>query len=118
MNKYSDLTQEEKELVSNGCGAKKLIRPPKIKEFEASCGHHDYLYYKGGGLGNKVRADVLFLAHLLKDCAKLKNVFIMLVYIHIALLYFSLVLLFGHWPMFKYGKIKTNLEILAKARGN
>ena len=114
MNKYSDLTGIQKKLVSNGCGAKKFIKPPEIKEFISSCDQHDYYYIRGGSLRDKVKADVLFFGYLMIDVAKIKNPFKMLTYAFIVRFYFLMVSIFGHFA-FNYTKQPlTNKEILTK----
>ena len=47
MLKYRDLTEEQKKFVCNGCGGKSgWINPPEFL-FNASCNHHDFLYWRG-----------------------------------------------------------------------
>lgn len=114
MVKYSDFTKEQISLISNGCGARKFIKPPEIKEFVASCNQHDLYYMRGGNFRDKVIADVQFLAYLLLDIIKVKSVFKMLRYTFYAGIYFIAVILFGHFS-FAYGKQKTKKQIMDKA---
>lgn len=57
MFKYKDLTQDQKEKICNGCGAKGgFIKPPNFI-FKASCNHHDFNYWRGNTKDLKKKAD-------------------------------------------------------------
>lgn len=45
--KYSDLNEEQKKYICNGCGGKGgMIKPPNFI-FKASCNHHDFKFWRG-----------------------------------------------------------------------
>lgn len=47
MLRYSQLTQEQKSKICNGCGIKGgFIKVPNFL-FKASCNHHDFRYWRG-----------------------------------------------------------------------
>jgi len=60
MLKYEDLTQEQIDFISNGCGAKGL--PIDVPDFvyEDACHKHDVNYWIGGGKADRKIADVTF----------------------------------------------------------
>ena len=47
MLKYSDLTQEQKDFICNGCGGKGSRVPVPNFLFKASCNQHDFYYWRG-----------------------------------------------------------------------
>ena len=47
MLRYSDLSEAQKEFITNGCGGKGgLLKPPNFI-FKASCNPHDFYYWRG-----------------------------------------------------------------------
>ena len=67
MLKYKDLTKEQKKHVCNGCGGKGgIIKPPSFI-FQASCNHHDFLYWRGRAEADKIRADDNFYSWMKED---------------------------------------------------
>ena len=111
---FKDLTKDQVKLISNGCGARKFLKPPEIKEFTASCDHHDYLYLRGGNLRDKIKADLLFKAHLLIDVADIKSPFKLFFYNGLINIYFKMVFLFGHFSFFYTRQKRTDQEILKR----
>ena len=47
MLKYSDLTPAQKQHIRNGCGGKGGWINPLDFIFNASCNHHDFLFWLG-----------------------------------------------------------------------
>ena len=48
--KYEELDVKQKAYICNGCGGKGgFVKPPYRIFFNASCNHHDYGFWKGGG---------------------------------------------------------------------
>lgn len=67
MLRYSDLTKEQKDKITNGCGSKGgLIKPPSFI-FKASCNHHDFLYWLGGDESDRIYADDTFYKYMKID---------------------------------------------------
>ncbi len=102
--KYSDLTEDEKALVNNGCGPANM--PEWCKKlifswmFEAQCGHHDWGYTVGGNELRRLECDVKFGKAMLKDV--MMNYYKAIIQTLIAPIFFLSVLLFG-WMHFRYG---------------
>ncbi len=94
--KFSDLTEEEVELITNGCGNKKgVIRAPSFI-FLASCNHHDFNYKLGYREKDRKRADEQFYAAMKVDFKRYsgyKRVWFKIW----ALMYFISVRSFGSW---------------------
>lgn len=77
-----------------GPGAVALLLPQFI--FSASCKQHDKYYKTGGGLIEKLYADFMFYAYMLKDIKNGKFLWYKrYFYLSMATLYLLLVLLFG-----------------------
>lgn len=56
--KYEDLTQEQKELICNGCGGKGgYFKPPHNKLFVEDCNRHDFDYHVGCTWLDRLKAD-------------------------------------------------------------
>lgn len=108
--KYSDLTQEQKKIITNGCGGKGMgLKPPQFF-FNASCNHHDFYYWRGGTEEDRTIADIQFLDAMWKDTELADNIFGKLYNKTAALVYFSAVRLFG-WHYFYYGTMKTTYNL-------
>ena len=72
MIRYRELTEEQKKFVCNGCGGKSgFINPPEFL-FNASCNHHDFLYWRGCTEADREVADKQFYEMMLKDIAEAK----------------------------------------------
>lgn len=70
--KFEDLTKEERSKICNGCGGKgSWVRPPHGIFFKASCDHHDYGYWKGGGEVARMRCDKNLYKAMIEDCKSL-----------------------------------------------
>lgn len=85
----------------NGCGlALRFLRVPQFI-FEADCDKHDEYYALGGGLIEKIYADVMFYAYMLKDIRRYRQWYKRLFYFIIATIYLfgvsSLGLLVWKW---------------------
>jgi hypothetical protein len=92
---YRDLTQEQKDKISNGCGSARtaLLIPNFI--FEADCAHHDFLYWRGNTIFHKIKADTLFYYYMLKDVWRVKHYDLRLFYFITATLYYIIVSVLG-----------------------
>ena len=124
--KWSELSEQEKLFINNGCGPTWL--PYKYKRFLtsylmawaffASCGHHDFGYTVGGSERRRLYCDFRFGLAMLDDLAlcfkhkDYKNFFLGLI---VGLLFFLSVVFFG-WLSFEYGPIKTKSEVLVYLR--
>lgn len=65
--RYRNLTNLEKSVICNGCGAKGgWFKPPEYC-FTASCNRHDFSYWLGGEYFKRKRADEGFLRAMLWD---------------------------------------------------
>lgn len=71
--RFRNLTEIEKKVICNGCGAKGGWFKPPNYTFTASCNRHDFSYWLGGDEGGRKRADRGFLDAMLYD-AKWKSV--------------------------------------------
>ena len=70
--KYEDLTKGQKYFVANGCGGKGgIIKPPNFI-FLASCGHHDFRYWRGGTKSQRQRDDEAFYLWMKEDIKNAK----------------------------------------------
>lgn len=79
-----------------GCGVGKMIFLLPQFIFRASCEKHDELYERGGGLREKLQADVWFYSYMLEDIAEYQSsAWKMMFYLFMATLYFLAVLVFG-----------------------
>ena len=65
--KFKGLTQLERNILCNGCGGKGGWFNPPDYCFRASCDHHDFSYWLGGGDAQRKRADEGFLRAMLWD---------------------------------------------------
>lgn len=67
MLKYSDLTPQQKEEITNGCGSKGgWIKPPNFI-FKASCNQHDFYYWRGCKEADRKKADKSFYRYMKID---------------------------------------------------
>lgn len=66
---WSQLTPEEQATFGDGCGPGTGLLGKLIPElyFNADCRQHDYYYARGGDLFNKIEADTMFFAHMVKS---------------------------------------------------
>lgn len=65
--RFRNLNSLERGVICNGCGGKGgFFRPPQYR-FRASCNHHDFNYWIGGGDVERKEADDQFLAATLED---------------------------------------------------
>jgi len=65
--RYSQLTEEQKEYICNGCGSKgAFVKVPNFM-FLASCNHHDFLYYTGASEEDRKLADKSFYKWMRED---------------------------------------------------
>jgi uncharacterized membrane protein len=90
MKKFSQLTPEELESLTNGCGIGKFIHN---SIFETACRKHDFHYYIWKTADKKILADIIFLKDMLLEIAKVAG------WTLLATIYFLLVMTFG-WLVF------------------
>lgn len=107
--KYSDLTDEQKEIICNGCGGKGgWINPPEFL-FHASCNQHDFYYWRGGNEEDRLKADNEFYEAMKIDVNE--AVWYKRWYYGIAAyVYYKAVRLVGS-RYFSYGKMKENFDV-------
>jgi len=93
--RFRDLTDEERDIICNGCGPKGFPIPVPNFLFKASCDHHDFNYWLGCKRVHRLKADLQFYREMLKDAAGRRF------YVFWATIYFWAVRLFGwccfHW---------------------
>jgi len=108
-----DLTTEQIELLSNGCGAKSGFIPVPEFIFHASCDKHDVLYLIGGTEEDKKKADVTFYRYMLLDVQNENSILKRIQYKAWAYVYYKMVCKYGK-KCFKYGEQKTleDLELM------
>ena len=105
MLKYSELTDEQKEKICNGCGAKGgRINPPEFL-FHTSCNQHDFYYWRGGTEADRKKADDTFYEFMEIDILEAKW-YLRWYYGIWAFSYYKAVRFFGK-KYFNYGKIRT-----------
>lgn len=108
--KYSDLTDEQKEIICNGCGGKSgWLNPPEFL-FSASCNQHDFYYWRGGTEDDRLEADNAFYEAMLSDIQNYVVWYKRWSYKLIAYAYYKSVRLFGK-KFFQYGTMKTKTDI-------
>jgi len=112
MLKYSDLSDEQRKLICNGCGVKGwIVKLPNFL-FKASCNQHDFYYWRGCTELDRKLADTEFYGWMKADIEDtawyLKPLY------HIwAYAYYLAVRLFGS-KYFSYGASKKSLDDLKK----
>ena len=107
--KYSDLTEEQKEVICNGCGGKSgWLNPPEFL-FSASCNQHDFYYWRGGTESDRLEADKAFYEAMLSDIQN-SVWYKRLSYKLIAYAYYKSVRLFGK-KFFYYGVMRTKTDM-------
>ena len=96
MKHWSDLTKEEQATYGNGCGTRGIFSYVPELLFEADCRQHDFYYARGGDIFNKMEADVMFYAHMIKsvNTAK-KKWYRKILMVMVATVYFLAVSVFG-----------------------
>ena len=111
MIRYRDLTEEQKSLICNGCGPKGGWIP--VPEFfcHASCDHHDFNYWIGHTILDRLKADLQFYKEMRRDagCDPIK--------LSIALTYFLAVRACGQ-PSFHYADKERDENDLATCLEN
>ena len=98
---YSELTDDQRDFLSNGCGGKggPFWAPQFV--FEDSCDHHDFHYWRGCTRADRKLADRSFLRSMLFAASATPWPHRWL-YQGLAVLYYSAVRAFG-WRHFYYG---------------
>lgn len=70
--RYSDLNEEQKKHICNGCGGKGgWIKPPNFI-FKASCNQHDFYFWRGCTLAEFKKANKDFYKFMKEDIKKAK----------------------------------------------
>ncbi len=93
--RYRNLTDEEKNAITNGCGAKGgFISVPNFI-FRASCRHHDFNYWLGNTEDDRRKADRQFYEAMKRDAAMVRSFWKRLYYRAWAWIYYKAVTHFG-----------------------
>ena len=108
---YRELTDGQKASLCNGCGGGKyaLFIPNFI--FLADCCQHDFYYWRGGNLWDKIRGDYWFYYYMLKDVWNVKHYDLKLFYFIIATIYYIIVSVLGIF-FFNWGKQRTKNDLI------
>ena len=77
--KFEELTDYQKNFVSNGCGAKGSITPPRAEFFKAACDQHDLDYFLGYREKDRLKADLRLRSNMRKlikkvSCRELRTI--------------------------------------------
>ena len=67
MIRYRDLTPEQKAVICNGCGPKSRWIPVPEFFMHASCDHHDFNYWLGHTILDRLKADLQFYKEMRRD---------------------------------------------------
>jgi len=112
MLRYSDLTNEQKKFICNGCGGKGgWVKPPNFI-FKASCNQHDFYYWRGYTEEDKKRCDKKFYELTKEDIDDANVNTIKSWYYHTwAYAYYKFVRAFGK-KYFYYGTKSKTLDSL------
>ncbi|MFA5669912.1 MAG: hypothetical protein WCX83_00205 [Candidatus Cloacimonas sp.] len=110
MLRYSELTDNQKSIICNGCGGKGVFIKPPDFIFKASCNQHDFYYWLGKDENDRKKADKEFYRFMRIDISEVE--LIKKPYYHTwALAYYLSVRAFGR-KFFNYSdKYKTVEEI-------
>jgi len=112
--RYSQLTDDEKKIVCNGCGTKLTYKIIPDLFFEADCNQHDFYYKRGGDAFDRMEADVMFYAHMLKSINdKYAHWYQKIFAFSIATVYFIVVRVLGIFA-FRWGKYRPLSKIIKK----
>jgi len=111
--RWSELTDEERKAVNNGCGPEWM--PVRIKQFlfgwmfYAQCGHHDFGYLVGGGEMRRLYCDLRFAQEMWKDVLKQyrDTRFIDAAFALVVGLMFAVIVMGFGWLQYNYGKPLT-----------
>jgi len=115
--RFSELTDNEKKRISNGCGTNSM--PEWLKTlmfswmFEAQCDKHDWGYLVGGDEKRRLQCDLKFGAALLRDATR--NLINAVIGTLLILPYFLAVLIFGRF-YFRYGEPYSKAKALNHIR--
>jgi len=116
---YRDLNINQKIKLCNGCGGGKyaLFIPNFI--FLADCCQHDFYYWRGGNLWDKIRGDYWFYYYMVIDAFKNKHYDLKLFYFLMATLYYIIVSVLG-FIFFHWGERRTlkDLTIICNDKNN
>lgn len=120
--RWQHLSQQQKDLVNNGCGPSWL--PKQFKQFlkkvvfawmfHASCGHHDFGYIVGGSERRRLYCDYRFGQAIARDVVtqwKLGKHWYAVMASGIGLFFFLVVFFFG-WSSFHYGTPKSRSMVI------
>lgn len=65
--RYRHLTEDQKNIICNGCGGKGgLVKPPHRTFFKKECNHHDFNYFLGHTEDHRAKADLQLLMAMKK----------------------------------------------------
>lgn len=108
-----DLTEDERKVVLNGCGAKG-VKVPHFGYFCDACNEHDLRYWQGGDERKRALADALFLADM-REAASRAAWWKRGALYGAAWLYYRAVKKAGMF-VFPYGTSRTRADLKAAAR--
>ena len=127
---YRKLTEEQKNLLTNGCGPRRFFTINGTP-FTASCRQYDFHYARGHSFTDKVKADSAFYRAMLRDVKTLWAVeenrfdkygnpyrilwasFKVVYFFTAAQLFYVAVFFAGHFGPFRYGqRFATLLEMI------
>jgi len=108
MIRYRNLTEAQKSLICNGCGPKGGWVPVPEFFMHADCDHHDFNYWIGHTILDRLKADLQFYKEARRDAGKTP------IKLWLALTYFLAVRTFGA-VCFHYAEKERDEVDLAKA---
>lgn len=110
MIKYSQLTDNQKKAICNGCGGKGgFINPPEFL-FNASCNQHDFYYWRGGNENDRLKADNMFY-EAMKEDIRTASWYLKPYYSFWAYTYYKAVRFVGK-KFFSYGNMKNEHDLI------
>ena len=108
---YDQLTDWQRDQLCNGCGRKGGLAKPPDFIFRADCNRHDFEYWVGGGVLDRLKSDLKFLARmLLRTCARAESWWQLVQWVGVAISYFTAVRWFG-WSAFNWHGPRTEADL-------
>lgn len=131
---WDDLSEYERDLITNGCGMKGgIVKVPDFI-FSCSCDRHDFYYFRGKGPGllsfrfwlspfkwirakrrARLEADIHFYHYMLEDTNRFEDELKIDYYREISYKYYKAVRWFG-WIAFNWGREKTYEDVIKIVR--
>ena len=111
---YQNLTKEQKAFICNGCGGKGgKIKVPNFL-FLASCNHHDFKYWVGCTLLDKVKADFAFYRWMLIDINKAEVTIVQKAYYQVWAFAYFIAVSAGGSKYFYFASKKRDMQSLGE----